>query len=136
MKKVFGILCIGLPFFIAAFTVVPKVGLMPAQAQTSSASGAAVSKDVCLGCHGPYDKLAGAPASFVASSGEKINPHTYVPHTSKEAKAVSECTNCHTPHGTPPKPEEIAKLPKPDVQWCYTTCHHQNNFEPCKDCHK
>jgi mono/diheme cytochrome c family protein len=135
MKKIPGILCIGLSVSIATFLVVPRFGLLPAQAQTAPASGAAVPKDVCLGCHGPYDKLAGAPANYVASSEEKINPHAYVPHTSKEAKAIPECTNCHKPHGASPKPEEIVALPKPDVQWCYVTCHHQNTFERCKNCH-
>jgi hypothetical protein len=25
---------------------------------------------------------------------------------------------------------------KVGVDWCYTTCHHQNNFKPCKECHQ
>ena len=59
----------------------------------------------------PTTSLPGHPPSFVASSGEKINPHTYVPHTSKEAKTIPECTNCHTPHGTPPKAEKLPSCP-------------------------
>ena len=94
-----------------------------------------VTKDMCLGCHGPFDKLAGAAAKYEAPSGEKINPHQYVPHTSKEAKAIAECGNCHESHPTPPTAADIAKMGKPGVDWCYTTCHHQNDFAPCTKCH-
>jgi hypothetical protein len=94
-----------------------------------------VSKDACLECHGPFEKLATAPPSYVAPSGEKIRPHYYVPHTSKEAKAIPECTNCHQPHPTPPSAADIKAMPKPGVDWCYTTCHHENDFTPCTKCH-
>jgi hypothetical protein len=136
MKKTRPALCTGLCLSVIALAVFPGIGYAPVWAQTSPASGNAVSKDACLECHGPFDKLAGVQAGYVAPSGEKINPHVYVPHTSREAKAVPECTNCHRPHGVPPKAGEIAALPKPDTQWCYTTCHHNNNFESCKHCHK
>jgi len=94
------------------------------------------SKDVCLNCHGPFDKLAAATSNYKAPSGEVITPHRYVPHDSKEAKGIPECSNCHQPHPAEPTASDLATLPKPDVQWCYTACHHKNNFEPCKDCHK
>jgi hypothetical protein len=94
------------------------------------------SKEACLNCHGPFDKLAAATAGYAAPSGEKITAHRYVPHPSKEAKAIPECSNCHQPHPAPPAAGDLAALVKPDVQWCYTTCHHKNNFESCKDCHK
>jgi hypothetical protein len=104
-------------------------------AAESPAPAAAVSKEACLNCHGPFDKLV-ANVNYQAPSGEKIAPHRYVPHTAKEAKAIPECSNCHEPHPVPPVAGGVATLPKPDVQWCYTTCHHKNTFQLCKDCHK
>jgi len=104
--------------------------------QKNASPPAAVSKEACLDCHGPFDKLAGASPKYVAPSGEKITPHRFVPHDSKEAKAIPGCDNCHKPHPLPPTATALAALPKPDVQWCYTACHHENNFTPCKDCHK
>jgi hypothetical protein len=94
------------------------------------------SKEACLGCHGPFDKLVGMKPGYRAPSGETINPHRYVPHDAKEAKAIPECTNCHEPHQVPPTSAGLAALPKPGVEWCYTACHHKYNFTPCKECHK
>jgi len=136
MKRLAHIFFIGLCFSVAAFAALPNTGLMPALAQTAAPPGTEFPKDDCLKCHGPFDKLAGETAGYMAPSGEKINPHVYVPHTSREAKAVPECTNCHEPHTVPAKAAKTAAQPKPEVEWCYTTCHHRNNFEPCKDCHK
>jgi hypothetical protein len=136
VKRSAKIFCICLCLSAAAVIGLPKTGIIPALAQTAEPSGGEVPKETCLNCHGPFDKLAGAAPGYVAPSGEKVNPHVYVPHTSKEAKAVPECTNCHEPHAVPPKPADITAQPKPEVQWCYTACHHKNNFEPCKDCHK
>ena len=99
-----------------------------------SAPAPAASKEACLNCHGPFDKLV-ANVNYQAPSGEKITPHRYVPHSAKEAKAIPECSNCHEPHPVPPA-ANAAALPKPDVQWCYTACHHKNTFQLCKDCHK
>jgi len=113
-----------------------RAGLLPVLAQTGQGGGAAVSKEVCLKCHGPYERLAGAPAAYAAPSGEKINPHVYVPHASKEAAAIPECTSCHQAHAVPPDAAQIKAQPKADVRWCYTACHHNNDFEPCTNCHK
>jgi hypothetical protein len=105
-------------------------------APQTNAPDTAASKQACLNCHGPFDKLASATAGYVAPSGEKITAHRFVPHDSKEAKGIPECTNCHQPHPAEPTASDLAALAKPEVQWCYATCHHKNNFEPCKDCHK
>lgn len=129
-------------FIIAAMIILGGFA-DPAEAATAAQSGApkpaapstAVPKETCLDCHGPFDKLATASARFVASSGEKITPHRFVPHNSKDAKAIPACDNCHVKHPLPPTATAIAALPKPDVQWCYT-CHHKNNFVSCKECHK
>jgi hypothetical protein len=125
--------------FVAAGIVCAGVTPAPAIAAVASPSAqpgspaSAASKDACLNCHGPFDKLV-ANLDYQAPSGEKITPHRYVPHTAKEAKAIPECSNCHEPHPVPPAAS--AALPKPDVQWCHTTCHHKNTFQLCKDCHK
>jgi hypothetical protein len=97
---------------------------------------AEVSKDMCLGCHGPFDKLATAAPGYVAPSGEKIRPHYFVPHTSKEIKAIPKCSNCHQSHPNPPTAADITAMGKPGVDWCYSTCHHENDFTPCTKCHK
>jgi cytochrome c553 len=86
----------------------------------------------CLGCHGSYDKLAEKTANFKASSGETVTPHRYVPHAEKTD--IPECTECHEPHPTPL--QDKSKVVKPDnITYCYTSCHHANNLQPCKNCH-
>jgi hypothetical protein len=129
MKRDVLFACIVAIMFVAAGMVSMEVGLIPAGAAPAAA------KDACLNCHGPFDKLV-ANVNYQAPSGEKISPHRYVPHSAKEAKAIPECSNCHEPHPVPPSASNVAALPKPDVQWCYTTCHHKNTFQLCKDCHK
>ena len=115
-----------------AATIAPTV----AATQAAGTNPAAVSKDVCLGCHGPFDKVIAASTKYVASSGEKISPHQYIPHDAKGAVNVPECTNCHTAHMLSPLPTAGSiDLSKVGVDWCYLTCHHQNNFTPCIKCH-
>jgi hypothetical protein len=116
----------------SAMTLFPARPLIVAQAVSSTAE---TSKEACLKCHGPFEKLATANPNYGAPSGEKITPHMYVPHNSKEDKGIPQCTNCHQPHPVPPTAGG-ATLAKPDVQWCYGACHHENNFENCKKCHK
>lgn len=89
-------------------------------------------KDVCLGCHGPFNDLTTETTTFTAENGEKINPHRYVPHNRTDAKSVVECTKCHKPHPVPL--ESKAGLPKANADWCYS-CHHTHDFSPCKTCH-
>ena len=139
MKNKFASVPKDLFLFLMATMIILEVCVVPAAAAPAAASkttapATAVSKEVCLNCHGPFDKLATASAKYVASSGEKITPHRFVPHNSKEAKAVPGCNNCHETHPLPATAATVATLPKPDVQWCYT-CHHKNNFVSCKDCH-
>jgi hypothetical protein len=86
----------------------------------------------CLACHGSFDKLAEKTAGFKASSGETVTPHRYVPHEDK--KDIPECTECHIPHPVPL--DDKSKVVKPDnVAWCYSSCHHASNLQPCKNCH-
>jgi predicted CXXCH cytochrome family protein len=93
----------------------------------------AAGKDVCLGCHGPFDKLIASGASFTMPDGTKVNPHRYVPHDKQDASAVTDCTDCHKPHPIPLTSKE--GLPKPDVEACYS-CHHMQNFKLCNTCHE
>lgn len=95
--------------------------------QTAS-TAAAISKDVCLGCHGPFDKVVSATADYTMPNGEKANPHRYVPHDSKD---IPECSYCHVPHPVPLTSTE--GLPKPSVQYCYG-CHHAGVLQ-CGTCH-
>ena len=87
----------------------------------------------CLVCHGSYDKIAEATKDFKASSGETTTPHRYIPHEAKPEN-IPECTECHTPHAQPLKDVSTVIKPK-NVDWCYTVCHHQQNLQPCKNCH-
>ena len=90
-----------------------------------------IGKEKCLACHGPFEKIVKAPATFKTNSGETVNPHKYVPHDSEDAP---ECTECHTPHEIPLK--DKASVVKPtDVSYCYDACHHAKNLQPCKNCH-
>jgi len=87
----------------------------------------------CLVCHGSYDKIAEATKDFKASSGETTTPHRYIPHEANPEN-IPECTECHTPHAQPLKDVSTVIKPK-NVDWCYTVCHHQQNLQPCKNCH-
>jgi hypothetical protein len=89
-------------------------------------------KDQCLSCHGPYEKIIKATAGFTTPDGETVTPHQYVPHDEK--KDIPECSNCHTPQPMPPKDKSQVVKPK-DVEWCYTSCHHAHNLQNCKNCH-
>jgi hypothetical protein len=102
----------------------------------SPASKPSARSPSCLDCHGPFDKLSASTSAWKAPSGEQTSPHRYVPHDSHKADDVPECKNCHAVHPqTPPPPAGSIDLTKVKVDWCYTTCHHEKTFEPCKKCH-
>ena len=116
-------------------------GASSAQTQTKKAPAAsaatAPTKSDCLNCHGPFDKLIEASDKYVAPSGETGSPHRYVPHDSKKDEDIPECTHCHTAHPLDPLPAEGSiDRSKVNVQWCYDSCHHENNFKSCKECHQ
>ena len=144
MKRQFQFMCVWIFLFVTIGLVTPRVSAQSPGAKTAAppttpqtnTSMTGSSKDRCLNCHGPFDKLAAATPNYMAQSGERITPHRYVPHDSKEAKAIPECYNCHQPHPVRPALTDLAALPKPNVQWCYTSCHHENHFTPCKNCHQ
>jgi hypothetical protein len=87
--------------------------------------------EVCLACHGPFEKLKGRTAGFTTPEGEKLNPHLNVPH---ESTNVTTCTECHEVHPLPVTGP--VKMAKASVQYCYAACHHTNDFTPCVQCHK
>jgi len=103
----------------------------PAATATTNTAGS--SKDACLACHGPFDKLVTASANYVWPNGDKQSPHRYVPHASTNAKDIPECTNCHKPHPVPPTASDIAAMAKPDPSWCFG-CHHTGTLQ-CGTCH-
>jgi predicted CXXCH cytochrome family protein len=90
-------------------------------------------KSDCLQCHDSFDKLAAGPKNFPTESGEKINPHRYVPHEPKIEKNIPQCLKCHRPHAIPLTSKK--EVPEPSIDWCYT-CHHAYEFKPCAACHK
>jgi predicted CXXCH cytochrome family protein len=107
--------------------------LLAAASPTNPSANTTEGKDVCLGCHGPFDKLTTAPKTYTTESGAKINPHQYVPHDRTDEKSVVDCMNCHKPHPVPLVSKE--GLPKPNMDWCYS-CHHTNEISSCKACHQ
>lgn len=88
-------------------------------------------KEVCLECHGPFEKLAKATENWQSPAGEKANPHTYVPHDTKD---IPQCIECHPPHPIPLQDKSAVVKPK-DVDFCYSGCHHPRNLQPCQGCH-
>jgi len=105
-------------------------------AAVASAAGTKPTNADCLGCHGPFDKLAETTAKYVAPSGEKGSPHRYVPHDSKKEEDIADCVHCHTAHPLDPLPTKGSiDLSKVNVQWCYESCHHEKNLTSCKQCH-
>ena len=105
-------------------------------APVAFALAAADSRDECLGCHGPFNKIIQASSEYVAPSGEKTSPHRYMPHDSTKDQDIPECSHCHAAHPLDPLPSPGSiDLSKISVEWCYTACHHENSFTSCKECH-
>jgi hypothetical protein len=87
----------------------------------------------CLACHGSFDKLAEKTVGFIAPSGETTTPHRYVPHADKTD--IPECTECHIPHPVPREEISTQFRPEKKLAYCYQSCHHASNLQPCKNCH-
>jgi hypothetical protein len=104
---------------------------------------AVLTKATCLGCH-QYDKVIAATVNYEMPGGEKHSPHRYIdakvgkdpslkPHAVTGVENIPECTKCHTAHALPHT--VAADLSTIKLDWCYATCHHQENFNPCSECH-
>ena len=119
------------PLVVIALSVLVILAGLGMAAQDAKAPAAKMDKTMCLGCHGPFDKLVKAEAKFKTPAEETVNPHKYVPHDSEDAP---ECTECHTPHTIPLEDKSKVEKPK-DVQFCYDSCHHMKNLQSCKTCH-
>jgi hypothetical protein len=123
----------GKRYFIAAalFLVLGVFSFIGAVAQDAKEEKK-IEKSVCLACHGSYDDIAAATADYVTPSGETVTPHQYIPH--KENPEIPECVECHKPHPIPPESKE--QVVKPDnIDYCYNSCHHIQNLQPCSTCH-
>ncbi len=93
---------------------------------------AQMTKEQCLGCHGPFESLRAKNIQAEADPAP-VNPHIYIPHTDKGGMdKIWECTMCHTPHAMPPKKDPNRE--PANVEACYQ-CHHQYNFKRCDECH-
>jgi hypothetical protein len=97
------------------------------------ASDRKVVKTQCLACHGPFDKLAAETADYKAPSGETVTPHQYIPHAEK--KDIPECVECHIPHPIPFESKDQVVIPD-NIDFCYDSCHHMRNLQPCSACHQ
>ena len=87
--------------------------------------------EFCLRCHGPFDALMKRTVAYVTDQGEKVNPHVYVPH---QAGKITACGECHKVHALPVI--QANSIEKTNLQYCYSACHHENDFTPCTQCHK
>lgn len=87
------------PIKIAGTPIATSTKVPPSKPNTSP--NKTDGKDVCLGCHGPFNDLIAAAITFTAENGEKINPHRHVPHNRTDAKALwtvrnaINCIQCH-----------------------------------------
>jgi len=99
-----------------------------------AAEKAAKGPEACLACHGgSFDKLIEKKTAHKAAGGETINPHKYIPHNENKTENVPDCLGCHSQHTIPPKGK--IDLSKVNIESCYLSCHHQQNFERCSNCH-
>jgi hypothetical protein len=109
----------------------------PAATASAATATAAATKPsaapTCVKCH-PFDKVIETSKDWKTPGGDKVNPHIYIPHSSKKAEDMPDCLKCHKEHSMPPKEGEV-DLKKMDVQWCYDACHHEKNFVKCDKCH-
>ena len=126
-KRKTGILILAI--FLAATPVARRVMAQERTAVQLPTEGP--NAEICLGCHGPYEELAKRTEGYVTDQGEKVNPHTQVPHDSNK---ITPCDNCHEVHPVPLTAS--GNIPKANVQFCYSACHHDHNFIPCIKCHE
>ncbi len=92
-----------------------------------------LTKEQCLGCHGPtFDDLINKNVQTQSDSGP-INPHTWIPHAGGDDKNAIECIECHAQHPMPPASGYKDK--NAGLEPCYA-CHHNYQFKKCGECHK
>lgn len=119
-------------FIACTFLLALALSLSGPSPAATTAKAAGSSKDACLMCHGPYEKLVSSTSGYLMQDGDekvKSSPHRYMPHDSKD---IPECGECHKPHPVPLTSKE--GLPKADAKWCYL-CHHTGDLK-CGTCHR
>lgn len=89
-------------------------------------------KAICLACHGPFEDIAAATTGFKLANGATITPHHKIPYP--DEKVIPECIACHEPHPIPLESKEQVKRPD-NIDWCYTSCHHNFLLQRCSSCH-
>ena len=90
-----------------------------------------MTKDQCLACHGPFEKLVKKDFKIEAVPNP-INPHVFVPHIG-QTKDFFDCLLCHQQHTIPPEKGYHDKSATLDA--CFG-CHHTEEFAKCSSCHK
>ena len=132
--RVWTVACLLMPGAHGVALAMPQAPPAGAAPQSATAPGKA-----CLDCHGPADTFMAASTMYQVPGPEKIKviPHRYVPHNSKLATEIPECTNCHRAHSLSPLPKAgSVDRSALTVEWCFKACHHTRNFKPCKECHE
>ena len=97
MKSQFQFVCVGVLLLVATGTIAAGVSAQPTGAATTAPSGApqtgastmATSKDHCLNCHGPFDKLAAATIT-ISRLAEKGSLHTVTCRTIRRMRRRSQ----------------------------------------------
>ena len=91
----------------------------------------------CLFCHNFfYSEVAKLTADYKDRWGDSVNPHVYVdeqkadPHNA--GQIVPDCLKCHREHALPAPTEAVFKPTR--LNYCYS-CHHEETFEACSNCH-
>jgi len=90
----------------------------------------------CLFCHDhSFQNLAKRTVNYKDRWGDPVNPHVYVDETKGDPHnarlVVPDCLRCHQQH-TLPSP--TSAMPTVRLNYCYS-CHHEESFEACTDCH-
>ena len=97
----------------------------------------------CLICHEfTFQNLSYLTVDYVDGWGQPVNPHVYVDTNRGMTHAnnahngkliVPDCTRCHVAHSMP-APTAAQLAVKGKLTFCYS-CHHEENWEACSDCH-
>ena len=90
-----------------------------------------ITKEQCLACHGlTFSELVNKNIRVESDTGP-VNPHVFLPHNDPNGE-VTECTNCHQVHTTPPP--KGYKDDQASLETCYS-CHHNYELKKCSSCH-
>lgn len=91
-----------------------------------------VSNDACLACHGSWEELAEKTSEVDTCTdvlGTTVNPHG-APETHIADDGQLNCVLCHKAHDE----QTAADLDEAAAKAC-VTCHHNNEYVACTECH-